>query len=116
MNYENIARGWKQKMDNSNFWDWDNEDEHRVSAVYQDIAEEAGCAVPTDTINNTEAQNDVPLTGADKVVEAQGVEAQTTIEAQIVDVPNEAGQNNPTQSNLTQNNGPQNTETAQDTD
>lgn len=119
MNYENIARGWKQKMDNSNFWDWDNEDEHRVSAVYQDIAEEAGCAVPTDTTNNTEAQNDVPLTDAGKVVEAQAVEAQTTIEAQIVDVPNKAGQNNPTQnnltqSNLTQNNEPQNTETAQE--
>ena len=29
-------RGWEQKMDNSNFWDWENEDEHRVSSVYRD--------------------------------------------------------------------------------
>lgn len=33
-------RGWEQKMDNSNFWDWDNEDEHKVSSVYRDNADE----------------------------------------------------------------------------
>lgn len=27
-------------MDNSNFWDWDNEDEHKVSFVYRDNADE----------------------------------------------------------------------------
>ena len=50
-------------MDNSNFWDWDNEDEHRVSSVYRDTEDDAQ---DTETQSseiqnvNTEQGNDNP--------------------------------------------------------
>lgn len=48
-------RGWEQKMDNSNLWDWDNGEEHIVSSVYRDTEAETDQSAKVQLENETQA-------------------------------------------------------------
>lgn len=61
-------RGWEQKMDNSNLWDWDNGEEHIVSSVYRDTEAE--------TDQSAKVQNDMPQNDIAQNAEVQNISAQ----------------------------------------
>lgn len=72
-------KGWEQKMDSSNFWDWNTEDEHRVSAVYMDTEDETQCNV---------TQNEVKQnTGVDNPIQGKEIHNEST--GQTKDTPPE---------------------------
>lgn len=48
-------RGWEQKMDNSNLWDWDNGEEHIVSSVYRDTEAETAQSAKVQSENEAQA-------------------------------------------------------------
>ncbi len=89
-------------MDNSNFWDWDNEDEHRVSLVYRDTADETKNAAPTDIERSTEIQNHVKPTETMSNSEAQNhvkpTDTDNCTQVHTIEV-----QNNPIQADAMQN-------------
>lgn len=89
-------------MDNSNFWDWDNEDEHRVSLVYRDTADETKNAAPTDIERSTEIQNHVKPTETMSNSEAQN-HVQPTDTDNCTQVHTIEVQNNPIQADAMQN-------------
>jgi len=103
------VRGWEQKMDSSNFWDWNTEDEHRVSAVYRDTEDEAQQnaelpnAVGQSKIEQSNAkQTEIEINPAVQNTEIQKIEIQK-IEAQNTEVQNTEAQNNTIQSSELQN-------------
>lgn len=89
-------------MDNSNFWDWDNEDEHRVSLVYRDTADETKNAAPTDIERSTEIQNHEKPTETMSNSEAQNHEKPTDTD-NCTQVHTIKVQNNPIQADAMQN-------------
>lgn len=56
-------------MDNSNFWDWENEDEHRVSSVYKDADAE-----------NVKVQNNVSQDNVEQRISSQSNVVSNNIE------------------------------------
>lgn len=76
-------------MANDNFWDWDNGDERRVSAVYQDAAQ-------NDTAQNMETQNEEPQNIESQNEESQYIEPQKE-ESQNIESLNEESQNEESQ-------------------